>query len=119
MDKAPLQSKKFVAFLISEILWKVTLVIALLVGLNEGMIEPMLGGIILAATIVAGFLEATYIGGQAALDKYVTVAQIITSSGRDADMKGLSIKTRRHNDQNYSNSSSDGDHSSTSDGGDV
>jgi len=70
-EKSHLQSKKFVAYLVAEVLWKAVMVL-LIVTWTEGWAM----GVMLTVVIVAGFIEATFIGGQAALDKYVRVAEI-------------------------------------------
>ena len=79
IEKSPLESKKFIAYLLAEATWKVVLLVTLWVGrgvLMEGHASPMMWGFMLAVVIVAGFIEAGFIGGQTWLDKYVRVAQI-------------------------------------------
>lgn len=76
-EKSHLQSKKFVAFLIAEIGWKITLVAALLVWKdNLTALGSGAWGLLLAIVVTAGFVEAGFILGQAALDKYTRVAEI-------------------------------------------
>ena len=70
-EKSPLESKKFIAFLVAEITWKIVFVI-MIFELTNGMAKALM----LATVIIVGFLEVTFIGGQAALDKYVRVAEI-------------------------------------------
>lgn len=80
MEKSPFQSKKFIAFLVSEITWKAIILTCILklIG-NAGENEPLLlHWTMLTAVIIAGFIEAGFIGGQAWLDKYVRVAKIST-----------------------------------------
>ena len=81
VEKTPLQSKKFIAFLVAEVTWKVVLGI-MLWKLGDGLLLT-LG---MAVVIVAGFIEAVYVGGQAAIDAYIRVAAIVkgTSGGGDA-----------------------------------
>jgi hypothetical protein len=62
-----LQSKKFAAFLIAEILWKVIIVCMLIFE------TPTIA--VLVAVITAGAVECLYIGSQAALDKYLKGAK--------------------------------------------
>lgn len=78
MEKSPLQSKKFVAFLVSEISWKLIILVCILKLIStSGDDEPLLiHWTMLTAVIIAGFIEAGFIGGQAWLDKYVRIAKI-------------------------------------------
>lgn len=69
-EKTPLTSKKFIAFLVGEVSWKVIVGFEVLYGAS-----PLT--VILPTIIVAGFLEAVYVGGQAALDYYVRVASLV------------------------------------------
>lgn len=73
----PLESKKFLAFLIAEVTWKVVLIVALVV-FHEDFKSVSMGAWWFMMTIVvtAGFAEIGYIGGQAWLDRYVRVAEI-------------------------------------------
>ena len=76
-EKTPLASKKFIAFLVAELTWKVLLAIALIVFRTE--LQAVTGWawwFMLSVVIVAGFEEALYVGGQAALDKYTRVAAL-------------------------------------------
>lgn len=68
--KTPLQSKKFIAFLLADITWTVLLAYTIYRD------EPQT--LTLAMVLVKGFVEAGYIGGQAWLDRYVKVAAITT-----------------------------------------
>jgi hypothetical protein len=78
-ERAPLQSKKFIAYLIAEILWKVILLWVLVDGLSEDRLDMISGAVAVTIILVAGFLEAGFILGQASLDKFVRVAQINAS----------------------------------------
>lgn len=77
----PLSSKKFIAFLIGELTWKIVLVVALVV-LREDFKDmgAWVWGFLIAVVVTAGFAEVGYIGGQAWLDKYVRVAEIARNS---------------------------------------
>lgn len=87
----PLQSKKFMAYLVAEITWKVALLVVLVMGMKNGTIDVIVGSIALSIVVVAGFIEAGYIIGQASLDKYVRVAQIAAENGKAVEMKGLTL----------------------------
>jgi len=89
-EKSPLASKKFVAYLIAEMTWKLLLIIGLVGVIHiETNADPSGEGVsiwfywvLLSCVVVAGFVEAGFIGGQAWLDKYVRIAQIAAT--RDA-----------------------------------
>lgn len=68
LEKAPLQSKKFIAYLISNAGSKV--IILCMIYRNVSDI------IIMSAIIAASFLDIGYVLGQAALDKYVRVTSL-------------------------------------------
>ena len=78
-EKLPLQSKKFIAFLLAELGWKAVLIVALLM-FKDQVQDAWPWWFMLSTVTIAGFVEVAFIGGQAALDKYVRVAQI-TSRG--------------------------------------
>jgi len=93
--KRPLESKKFVAFLVSEVTWKVALVVLLVVGIKEAKIDLFIGSIAMGIVIIAGAVEALYIGGQAGLDKYTRIAQIAANSGHGFEMKGVKVTAKQ------------------------
>jgi hypothetical protein len=78
--KLPLQSKKFCAYLISEVGWKIIL-LWLLYDLRSKF-DHYSFVVIITLIIVSGFIQVGYILGQAALDKYVITAQNITEMGK-------------------------------------
>lgn len=68
IEKAPLQSKKFLAYLLSNIGSKTLLF---------WMVSKDTPGLVVITTITAAaFIDIGYILGQAALDKYVRVASL-------------------------------------------
>jgi hypothetical protein len=68
IEKTPLQSKKFIAYLLSNLGSKALLF--WMVGHGEG-------DLVISATVTASsFIDIGYILGQAALDKYVRMASI-------------------------------------------
>jgi len=68
IEKTPLSSKKFIAYLISNLGSKVLLF---------WMVTRSEGDMVIITTITAAsFIDIGYILGQAALDKYVRVASI-------------------------------------------
>ena len=70
---SPLQSKKFVAYLIAEAGWKVAL-FYLMFTYGQG-IEHYSFMVMMTLIIVSGFIQVGYILGQAALDKYTHLAE--------------------------------------------
>jgi len=88
-EKTPLQSKKFVAYLVAEGTWKIILFSVLFLGIKEGAIDVYIGAVAMAVVIIAGAIEALYIGGQAGLDRYTRIAQIAVSAGQSFQMKGV------------------------------
>jgi len=82
----PLESKKFLAFLIGEVSWKVVLVVALVV-FHEDFKEvgAWAWWFMMSVVVTAGFLEVGYIGGQAWLDKYVRVAEIARNNKKSEE----------------------------------
>ena len=68
IEKTPLQSKKFIAYIVANITTK--LLLFYMTYKSEGDLVIMTG------LIAAAFLDVGYILGQAALDRYVRVASI-------------------------------------------
>jgi len=68
IEKAPLQSKKFLAYLLSSVSTKILLL---------WMISKSASDFVVVSTITAAaFVDIGYILGQAALDKYVRVVSV-------------------------------------------
>ena len=82
VKEPPLSSRKFVAFLISEISWKVIIMAIMLIGMKWEQVDPWIAGIVMTEVLISGFVEVLYLGGQMALDKYIHLATIATSSGK-------------------------------------
>lgn len=75
MEKLPLSSKKFLAYLVADIGWKI--ILGILIYKNcEGENQLLL----LSIVCISGFVQTGYILGQAALDRYVRIAQITTQT---------------------------------------
>jgi hypothetical protein len=83
-NKTPRQSKKFVAFLLADVGWKVALVLMLL-SFRESMTSYAFG-LMLTVVIVSGFIQVGYILGQAALDKYIYLAEKTITDRKDNDV---------------------------------
>jgi len=85
---SPLQSRKFIAFLMAEASWKAIILVCLYLSKDILMVRTDIDGagvgmwwFMWTVVIVAGFMEAGFIGSVAWLDRYVDVARI-TSNGK-------------------------------------
>jgi len=85
-DKKPLQSKKFMAYLIAEVSWKCILLYVLMS--YKSKIDHFAFMVILSIVVTSGFLQIGYILGQAALDKYTAVAASALEQSKDKRDKG-------------------------------
>ena len=72
MDKLPLKSKKFLAYIMAEFTWKV--LIFYVIYEYSTKIEHYAFLVLLSMIITSGFIQIGYILGQAALDKYTHIA---------------------------------------------
>lgn len=73
MDKKPLQSKKFIAYLIADLGWKLSLFYILYQ--SKSKFDHYNFSVIITLLIVSGFIQVGYILGQAALDKYTNLSK--------------------------------------------
>ena len=88
LDKTPMKSKKFIAYMTSELGWKFTL-FYLLYHL-QGKIDHYSLVMLMTVVITSGFIQIGYILGQAALDKYVNAAvEILDKDDKKEDKKVL------------------------------
>ena len=71
-----LKSKKFIAYLIAEAGWKIGFFYMLYI--YQDKIEHYSFMVLVTLIIVSGFIQVGYILGQAALDKYLHVADKLT-----------------------------------------
>ena len=67
----PLQSKKFLAYLISEVGWKA--IIFYILYKVDNQIDPSTTTLLITIVITSGFIQIGYILGQVALDKYIQI----------------------------------------------
>ena len=87
-EKSPLKSKKFVAYLVAEATWKLILLIGL-GGIIYTQTHPeraievdtWMYWLLFTCVLIAGFVEAGFIGGQAWLDRYIRLALIAANKG--------------------------------------
>ena len=87
IPRRPLDSKKFVAFLVSEVTWKVLVGLIVCLAYKDNKLEWNALLSVLAVVIIAGFVEVAYLGGQTMLDRYIQVAKITAGplSGEKSD----------------------------------
>lgn len=71
-DKTPLKSKKFLAYLMADIGWKV-IILYMLMHL-QSKLDPEELTFLITVVITSGIIQIGYILGQAALDKYINAA---------------------------------------------
>ena len=71
-NKLPLQSKKFLAYLVADFGWK--FLMFYIVWEYKTAIDQYAFMVLMTIIITAGFIQIGYILGQAALDKYVKAA---------------------------------------------
>jgi len=74
-EPSPLDSKKFVAYLVADLGWTVLM--------GYGVYAKMDWPLLMAMVVTKGFVQSGYILGQAALDKYVRVAKITSGIKED------------------------------------
>ena len=95
MEKLPLSSKKFLAYLIADIGWKI--ILGVLIWKNcEGENQVLL----LSIVCISGFVQTGYILGQAALDRYVRIAQITAKTIKGED----NVSTEEHKNKEHQES---------------
>jgi hypothetical protein len=71
-DKTPLKSKKFLAYLLADLGWKI--IILYMLAHLQSKLDPEELTFLLTVVITSGIIQIGYILGQAALDKYITAA---------------------------------------------
>ena len=71
-DKTPMKSKKFLAYLIADLGWKI-IILYMLMHLRSKLEAGELT-LLLTVVITSGIIQIGYILGQAALDKYINAA---------------------------------------------
>lgn len=72
VDKAPMKSKKFIAYLFADIGWKVIILYQLMHLKGKLQINELT--FLITTVITAGVIQIGYIIGQSALDKYLASA---------------------------------------------
>ena len=72
IDKNPMKSKKFLAYLISDIGWKVIILYMLMHLQSKLSVQELT--LLMTIVITSGVIQIGYILGQVALDKYISAA---------------------------------------------
>ena len=72
LDKLPLKSKKFLAYLIADIGWKILMFYV--IWEYQTKIEHYAFMVLVTMIVTSGFIQIGYILGQASLDKYTQIA---------------------------------------------
>ena len=73
MDKTPLRSKKFIAYLIADFGWK--LILMYMLFQTKSKYDYYSFTIMLTLLVTSGFIQVGYILGQAALDRYIALSE--------------------------------------------
>jgi hypothetical protein len=87
MTKRPLQSKKFIAYLIADFGWKIALFYILYQ--SKSKFDYYSFSITITLLVVSGFIQVGYILGQAALDKYIETAKTLTKASSNKEENDL------------------------------
>ena len=83
-NKLPLKSKKFLAYIIADIGWKI--LIGYLILEYKNKIDHYAFMVLVSMIITAGFIQIGYILGQAMLDKYAnSVVEIFDKDNQESE----------------------------------
>jgi len=85
LDKTPLKSKKFLAYLLADVGWKI-IILYMLMHL-QSKLDPEELTFLLTVVITSGIIQIGYILGQAALDKYISAAVDIFDKDKEENKK--------------------------------
>ncbi|MGA1354045.1 MAG: hypothetical protein ACO32I_04625 [Candidatus Limnocylindrus sp.] len=72
-NKLPLQSKKFIAYLVADIGWKCA--IGVLLFQLQAKFDHYSASLLLTLIVVSAFIQVGYILGEVALDRYTRMAE--------------------------------------------
>ena len=82
LDKNPIKSKKFLAYLVSDIGWKVIIMYMLMHLKSKLSVQELT--LLMTIVITSGVIQIGYILGQVALDKYINAAvEILDNDEKD------------------------------------
>ena len=88
-ERGPGQSKKFLMVILTELSWTLCIGAGLWILKDQVAAgSAWLWWWMIAATVVKGFVEVGYIGGQSWLDRYVKVAELAAKGAPRKDEEG-------------------------------
>lgn len=85
-DKAPLESKKFIAYVVADVSWSLLSVVAM--GVFFYVPSIFMATVVTVMILVKGFIQAGYIGSQAWLDRYIKLAAIAEGKSSETPPTG-------------------------------
>jgi len=80
-DKLPMQSKKFIAYLIAEAGWKA--ILGYMLWQMQSKFDQYSFVVVVTLISVSGFIQVGYILGEVALDRYTRMAEALRREKRD------------------------------------
>jgi len=80
-SKLPMQSKKFVAYLIAEAGWKV--ILGYMIWQMQSKFDQYSFVVVVTLISVSGFIQVGYILGEVALDRYTRMAEAFRREKRN------------------------------------
>ena len=80
-EGTPLQSKKFLAFIMAELGWKAVIILTIVFLWNRDQMDGLGLAFVMTLVLVNGFVEVGFILGQASLDKFIRLAKIAAATG--------------------------------------
>ena len=90
LNKLPLRSKKFLAYLIADFGWKILIGYTIWKEESKEQIGYTTFLILLSMIVTAGFIQIGYILGQAMLDKYAaSIVEIFDKDEEDKSKKEI------------------------------
>ena len=90
LNKLPLKSKKFLAYLIADFGWKILIGYTIWKEESKSEIGYTTFLILLSMIVTAGFIQIGYILGQAMLDKYAaSIVEIFDNDDDDKSKKEI------------------------------
>ncbi len=92
-NKLPLQSKKFLAYLVADFGWK--FLMFYIVWEYKTAIDQYAFMVLMTIIITAGFIQIGYILGQAFIDRYVMLAMAALDNADDSDKSSLTKKKEK------------------------
>ena len=89
-EKPPTSSRKFVGFILADIGWSILLGYGIAHSGDNALFS---NSVLFTMVLVKGFLETVYIGSQAAVDKFVRVAEIAAAHKQGSSIPETVLST--------------------------